>query len=187
MDFRYADIVFFNPVPVLSEILKIAQRCPWSHSAIATGHGTEVIGAEAEGIVRREMTLRELGDFAVLRHPGLSFRRGERVVAWALSKEGSKYDIKQLLIGFPLEIDISTPGKYTCTQFVRLAFLSQQFEIVQRIPPARTEPVHIWVQSNMRQIMIIRPSYKPSEMIVLWFRHISQKWARIIKWKRKAI
>jgi hypothetical protein len=149
IEFQSCDIVFFNPVPILSDVLKFFLRCPWSHTALATGNGIEVIGAEAEGIVKRQLTKKELEDFAILRYAFLTEKQKTEIITWGLNQEGVEYDFLQLLVGFPLLIDVHNEAKLTCSIYVYLAYKSAGIELVKRINPVLIDPLHLWVQSGL--------------------------------------
>lgn len=154
MIFQPCNLIFSNPVPILSEIIKSHQKMPYSHVAIATGIEDEVIGMEAEGCTKRRLHEDERKDFAILRcDSAICHFALEDISGWASSKIGLPiYDYGQLIFGIPFNIDLHKDGYWVCSSFVYEAFRQAGIKLVERREPWQVELIHLWISLLLKEV-----------------------------------
>ena len=146
------DIVFSDSIPILASVLKIFGE-PWGHVSLAVGNG-EFIGAEAEGITKRQMHPWEIEKHEVLRHPLLSNGciASAKILEWANSKVGLPiYDYAQLL-GFALNLDVHHDGWWVCSAFVYEAYRQAGIQLLNRIKPWMVRTQHLYYTPGLESV-----------------------------------
>jgi hypothetical protein len=126
------DILLFHHVARLRDVLIVlVTRSPFYHAALYAGD-MQVIEARPQGVRQNDLKGRE-HNFVVLPAPA---GKGEAALAWARGQIGDPFDRMDFLVIF-LEhllihwhINYSTPGKYTCAEFVTTAFRQVGVDLV---------------------------------------------------------
>jgi uncharacterized protein YycO len=144
------DICFSNSVPILGSVLHLFGE-PWGHVSLATGNGYEVIGAEADGITKRELHPWEIENHEVVRRD-LDTAETRMILRWANCQVGNKiYDFLQL-IGFSFNIDVHKDGWWVCSSFVYEAYRQAGIELLNRTKPWEVRPQHLYRTTALESV-----------------------------------
>lgn len=139
-----ADIVFCSGTSLLSKIIKWHTHGVFSHCMVATGNGTEVISADAEGVVLRDMRADEKENAEVLYCPSLTREQADLVIHCADSMVGKDYDFSGL-ISFASDVDQNNPDHFFCSELVMACYRFAGVELLKRIQAAFVSPAALWV------------------------------------------
>ena len=137
------DILLFYRPRGLGALVSLLTRSPYYHVALAID-STRVVEALANGVVQSDIDSKSGEPFLVL--PGPDKASAPRAVSWAKSKIGDGYDPKDLLaIALErtfknLQIHFVTGDRYTCGEFVAMAFTNAGLVLFPDLHPEEVIP-----------------------------------------------
>lgn len=117
------DILLFHNAKGLNKLITGFTHSPFYHAGLYAGDGNTV-EARTPGVLRQDLQGRE-ADYVVVPAPE---GRGKAALAWAETQVGDSYDVTDILVIVLdricrfVQINYTPRGKYSCGEFVAVAF-----------------------------------------------------------------
>ena len=137
------DILLFYRPRGLGVLVSLLTRSPYYHVALAID-SKRIVEALATGVVQSNIASKRGERFLII--PGPAKQSAPRAVSWATSKIGDGYDPTDLLaIALErtfkrLQIHFVTGDRYTCGEFVAMAFTKAGLVLFPDLDPEEVIP-----------------------------------------------
>ncbi len=137
------DILLFHRATGLNRVITWFTRSPYYHVAIYAGD-SHVVEARPRGVIRRDLRSPEGGHHYVVvptPHP-----EAEHALHWAETQIGDKYDRLDVVVIVlerlfrHLHINYTPRNRFSCGEFVAMAFVEAGAPLLPNCPPADTVP-----------------------------------------------
>lgn len=141
--FSRGDILLFYEPKGQFKLITFFTRSPYYHVALAVDENY-IIEAMPRGVVRTAIDAKRGKRWHVIHSP--SAQAAEQAVDWAIQHIGDGYDPKDLIsLGLDrvfahLHINFTSPGRFTCGEFVAAAFKSAGRPLFKDLEPEDTMP-----------------------------------------------
>lgn len=137
------DILLFYRPRGLGIFVSLLTRSPYYHVALGID-SKRLVEAVANGVIQSDLDSKRGKRFVVI--PPQDKASAERAVSWAIGKIGDGYDPKDLLaialgrIFGRLQVHFVTGDRYTCAEFVAMAFKEGGADLFPDLDPEEVIP-----------------------------------------------
>ena len=116
------------------------------------GDNLEVISADAEGVMLRDVREEEWKNFAIMTCPEMTDEERENVVKFCLSQVGRKYDFIGLA-SFLLYKALQKDGDWFCSELAYIAYKREGHRLQRRIKQDFMSPRDSYISPILRDVI----------------------------------
>lgn len=140
---RPADLFFTTSTSIISKFIRFRTWGKYSHVQIINIY-PEVISADEQGVMVRNVREEELQDYAILTCPSLTEGQRHDILDFCLHQVGKGYDFLGL-VDFLINEDIQDEDRFFCSELAFLAYQAAKVDLVKRLDHAFVSPMHLLI------------------------------------------
>ena len=151
-----ADLFFTTSNNLISNIIRFKTWGKFSHVQIVTktidDYNLEVISADAEGVMLRDVREEEWENFAILTYPEMLDIERENVLKFCFSQIGKPYDFIGLS-SFLLYKELQNDSKWFCSELAYVAYKQAGIRLQRRLKQDFVSPRDLYLSPILKDVI----------------------------------